>query len=199
MSANPDSVANQGEFRSKVAPSEPLTTKGVSSINFFFKGIIHTNTPQHAPGVQVGNDAIPEFSAKTMPAGTAPADRTFQPNPISENLGQAANPDAPAESQTSASDTISGASSADVHQGLGLPIQGQSSQQLHGSGVSKGAKEGNGLIGVGANASDSVRERGLDIDVPKGSRGKSGEDRQDILGAEERVPASAEDVAAELS
>jgi len=32
-SKNPDAMTSaQGEFRSKVAPSEPLTTKGVSNI-----------------------------------------------------------------------------------------------------------------------------------------------------------------------
>ncbi|KAG0652436.1 hypothetical protein D0Z07_1375 [Hyphodiscus hymeniophilus] len=178
-SDNFDSVANQGEFRNRVPPSKPLTTKG------------------HAVGVKVGNDAAPEFSAQTLPAGTAPSDRTFNPNPVSETPGQADNPEMDTESRTSAADTINGASSADVHQGLGLPVQGQSSQQLHGSGLTKGAKEGNGLIGVGAIASDPVRERGLDNDIPKGTRGKSGENREDILGAEEREPVGAEAVAAE--
>jgi hypothetical protein len=42
-----------------------------------------------------------------------------------------------------------------------------------------------------------VRERGLDVNVPKGTRGKSGIDRQDILVAEERVSESAETIAAE--
>lgn len=30
MSQNPDAVANQGEFRGKVAPSEPMMKSGVS-------------------------------------------------------------------------------------------------------------------------------------------------------------------------
>ena len=50
---------------------------------------------------------------------------------------------------------------------------------------------------MGADPSDSFRERGLDIDHPKGTKGKSGENREDILGAEERLPESAESVAAE--
>lgn len=78
-----------------------------------------------------------------------------------------------------------------------MPVQGQSSQQLHGSGVTKGKKEGNGLLGVGADTGDPVRERGLDNDVPKGTRGKSGDDREDILGAEEREPVGAEKAGAE--
>ena len=120
--------------------------------------------------MKVGNDAAPEFSAQTLPAGTAPADRTFQPKPNSETSGQANNPDIATESHTLASDTINGASSADVHQGLGMPVQGQSSQHLHGSGVAKGQKEGNGLVGVVADSSDSFRERALDHEFPKGTR-----------------------------
>jgi hypothetical protein len=56
-------------------------------------------------------------------------------------------------------------------------------------------KEKNGLAGV--DPSDSFRERGLDIEHPKGTKGKNGENREDILGAEERLPESAESVAAE--
>jgi len=175
MSANGNAVANQGEFHSRVPPSEPLTTKG------------------HAPGVKVGNDAAPEFRAQTLPTGTAPADRTFQPNTRDEIPGQANNPNISKETWTSAQDTIGGATSADVHTGYGHPGSGQTSIELHG----KRKKERSGLTGVGANSGDPIRERGFDIDAPKGTRGKSGENRQDILGAEERVPESAEAVAAE--
>lgn len=80
-----------------------------------------------------------------------------------------------------------------MHTGYGHPGSGQTSQELHG----RRKKERSGLIGVGADKSDPIRERGLDIDVEKGTRGKNGVDRQDILGAEERVPESAEAVAAE--
>jgi len=34
MSANPDSVANQGLFHSRVPPSHPITTSGVSLMVF---------------------------------------------------------------------------------------------------------------------------------------------------------------------
>jgi hypothetical protein len=80
-----------------------------------------------------------------------------------------------------------------VHTGYGHPGSGQTSNELHGTRK----KERSGLAGVGADLSDPIRERGLDVDVPKGTRGKSGADRQDILGAEEREPVSAEGVAAE--
>ncbi|KAE9379296.1 hypothetical protein N431DRAFT_478347 [Stipitochalara longipes BDJ] len=173
--SNPSSLSNQGEFHSRVPPSEPLTTKG------------------HAPGVKVGNDAAPEFNAQILAAGTAPSDRTFQPNTQSEVPGQANNPNISKETWTSAQDTIGGATSADVHTGYGHPGGGQTSQELHG----RRKKERTGLSGVGADQSDPVRERGLDIDVEKGSRGKSGNDRKDILGAEEKIPEGAETVAAE--
>merc|ERR1712000_718625 len=80
----------QGEFHSRVKPSEPLTTKG------------------HAPGVKVGNDAVPEFHAETHPPGTAPKENTFQRNPVNEVPGQAQNPDT--QATTAASETLPGAS-----------------------------------------------------------------------------------------
>ncbi|TVY65639.1 hypothetical protein LSUE1_G006976 [Lachnellula suecica] len=174
-SRNSEAVSNQGEFHSSVPRSEPLTTKG------------------HAPGVKVGNDAAPEFSAETLPAGTAPADRTFQPDTTSSIPGQANNPNVTKETWTSAQDTIGGATSADVHTGLGHPGSGQTSNELHGTEK----RDRNGLAGVGADPSDPVRERGLDIDFPKGTKGKSGVNREDIPGAEEREPVSAEGVASE--
>jgi len=54
------------------------------------------------------------------------------------------------------------------------------------------------LEGRGASLVDPVRARALDIDHPKGTKGYSGENREDILGAEEREPVSAEQVAAEI-
>ena len=50
---------------------------------------------------------------------------------------------------------------------------------------------------VGADPRDPVRERALDIDVPKGTRGKSGLNREDIPGAEERLLEDAMTVASE--
>ncbi len=80
-----------------------------------------------------------------------------------------------------------------MHTGYGHPSSGHTSQELHG----RWKKERSGLSGVDADKSDLVRERGLDLDVEKGTRRKSGVDRQEILGAEEREPESAESVAAE--
>jgi len=132
-----------------------------------------------------------------VPPGTAPADRTFAPNTQSEVPGQANNPNISKDTWTSAQDTISGATSADVHTGLGHPGSGQTSNELHGDGNYQGKRERQGLAGVGADQTDSFRERGLDIDHPKGTKGKSGVNREDIPGAEEREPVSSEFVASE--
>jgi hypothetical protein len=128
----------------KISARHPLTHAS-HLINRIF-----TNIYQHAPGTKIGNDAVPEFHAETLPAGTAPSESTFEPNPTSDVPGQANNPDA--TERTNAQDTIVGATSQDVHTGLGLPIQGQSSQQLHGSGLTKGTKEGSGLTGLAGGA-----------------------------------------------
>ncbi|KAI0018032.1 hypothetical protein F4780DRAFT_558182 [Xylariomycetidae sp. FL0641] len=174
MSANrnTESMAAQAgtEFSNRVPPSEPLTTKG------------------HKPGVMVGNEAVPEFHAETHPPGTAPREDTYQPNPETEFSAQANN------TQTDASATLGGATSADVHTGLGKPMQGQTSQELHGH---PHKKERAGLEGTGASAGvDSVRQKGADLPegVSKGMRGKAD---PDYPGAEDRVPAGAEEVASE--
>lgn len=143
--------------------------------------------------MKVGNDAAPEFHAETLPAGTAPSDRTFTPNTQFEVPGQANNPNISKETWTSASDTIGGATSAAVHMGHGHPGSGQTSNELRGDG----RKEKSGLAGVGADPTNTYRERGQDIDVEKGAQGKSGVGRENIQGAEERWPGSAESVAAE--
>ncbi|KAL8918435.1 MAG: hypothetical protein Q9208_007340 [Pyrenodesmia sp. 3 TL-2023] len=138
---NADAMNNaQGEFQARQPREEPLTTHG------------------HKPGVQVGNDAAPEFSAKTLPPGSAPESRTFKPNNISEVPGQADNPDVlrshgKESTYTSASSTLGGATSADVHTGMGKPIQGQTSSELHGGKAGAG-REG-GLAGVGASGAPS--------------------------------------------
>merc|ERR1711964_218953 len=129
--SNPESVSNQGEFHSRVPPSEPLTTKG------------------HAPGVKVGNDAAPSFSAETLPAGTAPSDRTFKPNTQNEIPGQAMNPDISKETWTSADSTLGGATSKDVDTGLGKPVGPQGSKELHHGGSEPGKRERTGIAGRG--------------------------------------------------
>lgn len=142
---------------------------------------------QHAPGVLVGNDRVPEFHAETHAPGTAPASRTFQPNPQGQT---------PAGSQdgtngAKASATLSGATSADVHTGLGHPGSGQTSQELHGGHRKKEdhfAAPAQGNVGM----EDSIGSRKLDVD--REGRGKAS---ANYPTAEDRVSESAETVAAE--
>ena len=132
----------------------------------------------------VGNDAIPTFEAKTLPAGTAPPESTFQPNPINETPGQANNPDALAGPDKEATNTgaldFPGATSADVHTGYGHPGQGQvaSDKERKTAGLQGGSgiEQAGETVETGDNAA---------------------KDATDIVGAEERLPESAEGVATE--
>jgi hypothetical protein len=142
--------------------------------------------------VKVGNDAYPEFHAETYPPGTAPEENTFQPQTSSEVPGQANNPDASV--RTGALDSLPGATSADVDKGLGHPASGMTSKELHGG---RRKREGTGLVGVGANASDPQHEYHHDRDYETGVRGKGGANVYDYPTAESKVPVSAENVASE--
>ncbi|KAK8103104.1 hypothetical protein PG984_016250 [Apiospora sp. TS-2023a] len=172
MSANrnTESVAAKHEEFS----SRPMTTKG------------------HKPGVLVGNDAKPEFHAEQLPAGTAPREATYQPRPA-EGENNAA-----VQSTPDAASTLTGATSADVHQGYGKPMQGQENVELRHDGGHTSKHVGSGLAGVGAADAgyDSVRAQGADLPegVTKGMRGK-GTDA--YPSAEERLPESAETVGSE--
>ncbi|KAI9838046.1 MAG: hypothetical protein M1819_006200 [Sarea resinae] len=184
-SRNAEAVSNQpGQVGSHVPRDEPLTTKG------------------HQAGRMVSEaDHAPEFHAQTLPAGSAPSDRTFEPNVASEVPGQALNPDQESSTVTDASSTLGGATSQDVHTGLGHPGQGQSSSEMHHDGQHGRAKHTQGLTGVGARvpgmnqAADprlDQNQRGLDEDEATPGRGDKG-----ALGAEDLPPASAEEVASE--
>ncbi|KAL9114380.1 MAG: hypothetical protein Q9187_007472 [Circinaria calcarea] len=165
-SKNPDSVANQPtQFTSHIPPSEPLTTKG------------------HKPGVKVGNDAAPEFHAKTLPPGTAPKDRTFAPNPIGEIPSQANNDLADRShgkesTVTSAESTLGGATSADVHQGLGKPLQGQTKREQRDGWKDKA---GTGIIGRGASGAPNEPTKKVDERVISDQRGL-GKEEGDMAG-----------------
>ncbi|KAK4103005.1 hypothetical protein N658DRAFT_422906 [Parathielavia hyrcaniae] len=180
MSANPDSVANQGQFHNSVPPSQPMTTSG------------------HQLGQKVGNEAVPEFHAETYPPGTAPKEDSYRPNPIHEVPGQALNKLATGESGRTGALDMPGATSGEIYNApvYGKPIQGQTSSEQHGS---SNKKERSGLEGVGTTASTSEdtvegRARALGADLPEGiERGIRGKG----LGAEETNPASAAEVAAE--
>ncbi|KAF2120244.1 hypothetical protein BDV96DRAFT_642089 [Lophiotrema nucula] len=174
-SKNADAVSNQGEFHASAPGSEPLTQKG------------------HKPGVLASeSDRAPEFSAQTLPAGSAPADKTFQPSPDLNNQ----------KMYQDASSTLTGADSADVHTGLGHPGQGQTSSELRHDGQHTSKHQGLGQVGlqsgvmergtVDARQPENAGQRRLDSDVPSGQRGTV-----DKPGAEEAVPESAETVASE--
>ncbi|KAI0521692.1 hypothetical protein F5B22DRAFT_547421 [Xylaria bambusicola] len=173
-SRNPESLQAGGEFHSRVPPSEPLTKGG------------------HAPGVLVGNDRVPEFHAETYPAGTAPPEHTYQPRPSESEISAQAYGNAP-----SAADTLTGATSADVYRGMGKPIQGQERREIEKPHGGHRKKERSGVAGRGGEEGvDFVRVKGADLPegVYKGMRGKAS---SEYPAAEERVPAGAEEVAAE--
>lgn len=105
----------------------------------------------------VGNEVVPEFTAKTLPPGSAPSDRTFKPNsanaiPPASEVDNIKDPDA----TSSASDTLGGATSRDVYTGLGKPVQGQSSAELEHNGYPHRKRPETGLAGVpsGVRAAD---------------------------------------------
>ncbi|KAI9739124.1 MAG: hypothetical protein M1834_007337 [Cirrosporium novae-zelandiae] len=157
---NPNATAavsnQQGQFASHIPPSEPMETKGVCPPSLPIQSPnpnpLHSPNShpahllQHQPGRQVGNEAAPSFQAQTLPAGTAPAEHTFQPDASSEVLAHAP-----------ASSTLAGATSADVHTGYGHPGSGQTSSELHHDGAYTRTKQGGGLQGVGASGVESHR------------------------------------------
>ncbi|KAI5201837.1 hypothetical protein E4T39_05006 [Aureobasidium subglaciale] len=169
-SRNADAAANSNPdgFHASAPRDEPLLSSG------------------HQPGKLVGNDAAPEFHAQTLPAGTAPAASTFQYN----NEADAT----PAQGGVSASDTIGGATSQQVHTGLGKPVQGQSSAELHHDGQSHRKNPGTGLDGresgaqgktVDSRLPEHAGQRNLESDKAQGGT------RSNIPSAEERIPDSA--------
>lgn len=190
---NADSMTNaQGEFMPHKPRSEPVEKGG------------------HQMGVKASPaDYAPEFSAKTLPPGTAPSESTYTPNPVSEVPGQANNPDVlrshgKEEVRTDPLSTLPGATSADVHQGLGHPGQGQTSTEIrhdgqHGRKKQRSGPEGSGATG-GSGVSDpndvNVEFRRLqdDSDHPKGP---IPEHNASLAGTESRLPASDVELAAE--
>ena len=102
--------------------------------------------------------------------------------------------------QNSALDTIGGATSGDVHTGLGHPGSGQSSAEIRHDGQKGRKNPGQSLQGVGASTQEF---KTVDASDPKfkDHRGIDNEDRVlgrgEILSAEEREAESAESVAHE--
>jgi hypothetical protein len=140
---------------------------------------------QHQPGKIVSEkDAAPEFSAQTLPAGTAPKSSTYTPNPDLNNQ----------KTFTSASSTLVGADSGSVHTGLGHPGSGQTSQDLHdnstkqgGSGGLAGLKENHEQGNVRDLKDDPTHAKQRNLEEPAaGTRGNTGGPP-----AEEREPEQA--------
>ena len=156
---------------------------------------------KHSPA-----DHAPEFHAKTLPPGSAPANRTFQPNPESEVPGQADNANldrshGKESTQTTATSTLTGADSGSVHTGLGHPGQGQTSSELRNDGKHTSKREGAGLEGIGARVGDAEGKGEIDQVSRPANRGvardeaASGQRGTEALVAEERIPESADSVA----
>ncbi|KAJ9606928.1 hypothetical protein H2200_008939 [Cladophialophora chaetospira] len=190
---NADSMTNaQGEFHPSKPRSEPLETSG------------------HQIGQKVSPaDNAPEFSAKTLPPGTAPKESTFQPNPEGEVPGQALNDNVDRSHgkegvRTDALNSLPGATSKDVHTGLGHPGQGQTSNELRHEGKHTSKKQTSGLEGAGASGGSGLQGsddlntefRRLQDDRAVGE-GPIKEHNQTLAGAESIEPESAESVAAE--
>jgi hypothetical protein len=152
---------------------------------------ISNNFSQHKPGVLVGNDAVPEFNAQTLPPGSAPSNATYTSN-TQETPAQAT------YNKTSASDSLGGSSSADVHTGLGKPAQGMTSNELHHDGGKKpdgmGGPEGVGgsarQATVDPHAPEMAGQRALDKDEAVIGRGGAAD-------AQDRLNETAETVAKE--
>ncbi|KAJ9664111.1 hypothetical protein H2201_005351 [Coniosporium apollinis] len=190
---NVDAVAHQeGGFHAKVGRTAPMETHG------------------HKPGVLASEkDRVPEFHAKTLPPGSAPPENTFRPNPNDEvpRAADYRDDNDPEAEQTSASDTLGGATSADVHTGLGHPGQGQTSTELRHDGSHGRKKQGHGLVGVGASGVGNASKL-VDPHLPEHADQRA-QDKEEVgvvpnrgnvggPAAEERVPETSEGVAAEM-
>jgi len=172
--ASADVPHPSGEFHAKVPGSQPAVNKW------------------HKPGNEQGNEAAREFHAEVHPQGEAPPERSFKPNPTNEFT----------QSDYVSPPEIPGATSKDVHTGLGLPLQGMESREVNPQLPGKKStderahtrgrkKEESGLVGVGAEPKkDPVRSHGWDL--PEGvERGMKGKHTAEYPAAEERVPETA--------
>lgn len=102
---------------------------------------------------------------ESYPPGTAPASNSYTPN-ASDIGSQANNPNvlsSPGKESiyTLPADTLTGATSQDVHRGMGKPLQGQTSVELGHDGAHGRKKQSAGLESVGAHREDRGLERRL--------------------------------------
>ncbi|KAI9781577.1 MAG: hypothetical protein M1816_002250 [Peltula sp. TS41687] len=136
-------------------------------------------------------DDILEFHGKVLPPGSAPKDSTFDPN-ADDGPSQAANSDVAEDAQTSAMDTIGGATSADVHRGYGHPGQGQTSTELRHDGQHGRKSEPLGLAGVTSSTATNQAadpridqtQRALDKDEAQPGRGDKGAEAAEDIAPE---------------
>ncbi|EAW07151.1 uncharacterized protein ACLA_018550 [Aspergillus clavatus NRRL 1] len=184
---NPNSFdnANNRDFvRPTVQPSEPMRNDG------------HQLARKVAPA-----DYKPEFRAETHPPGTAPASNSYIPNTTAESGNQAMNPlversHGKEAVKTSAEQTLTGATSKDVHKGLGHPGSGQTNNEIKHEGAHHRKHNGSGLEGVGSYRQDKFErrmpeQRGIEREeAQSGHHGDKG-----VSAAEDIPPQSAETVA----
>ena len=77
--------------------------------------------------------------------------------------------DASLDERTSASDTLTGATSADVHYGHGQPVQGETSAQIYHDGQAHRKRQGGGVEqhGVQSGALDNVNHNNEMQDIKR--------------------------------
>ena len=165
----------------------------------YFSQSVGLTKKQHQLGSRnAPSDYAPDFSAKTYPPGTAPEESTYSADMINKFGDQANNPDVERShgkesTKTSAGDTIRGATSQDVHHGLGHPGVGQTQTEIRHDGEHGRKRQTNGLEGVGTYRQDKFErtladQRGIDREGVKG--GEHGD--KGVLGAEDIAPESAD-------
>jgi hypothetical protein len=141
---------------------------------------ILSNTYQHKPGNEQGNDAAPEFHAQTFPPGTAPTENSFQPHPVDSNIPENQWEEDRDDSLEMPALDMPGATSKDIHNSIdslhGKPLQGQENREARGVHPRKRKKERSGLEGVGASTNDSVFDKVRDTvaDKPEAEKGQRG-------------------------
>jgi hypothetical protein len=101
---------------------------------------------------------------------------------------------------TSATDTLGGATSGDVHTGMGHPGQGETSTEVRHDGPHTRKREGAGLDGLAQGGSGlrdegNVEARRLARDTTDHGTINAREHNVSLEGAEDKLPTSAEELA----
>jgi hypothetical protein len=100
-----------------------------------------------------------EFHLERHPPGTAPASNSFSAKTVDKVGSQANNPDVlrahgKEAVHTTAESTLRGATSADVHTGLGKPLVGETSVETRHDGAHGRKNQRAGMEGTGASMED---------------------------------------------